>query len=121
MVKVHDDGPAAKAGVQQNDVVLAIDDHQIASPEELQALANKSEGKELTLKLLRGSKTQTLQVKAERRERPSYTVHHERLQGCTRHRRDRRKGPPEAERGRSGPADASHSARRRFCPRGRIS
>lgn len=73
VIRVQDDGPAAKAGVLENDVVLAIGDQQIAAPEDLRASAGKSEGKELTIKLLRGGKEQTLQIKAELRDRPSYT------------------------------------------------
>jgi hypothetical protein len=73
VIKVQDDGPAAKAGVLENDVVLAIGDQQIAAPEDLRASASKSEGKELTIKLLRGGKEQTLRIKGELRDRPSYT------------------------------------------------
>src|SRR4051812_42496410 len=50
--QVGEEGPAAKAGIKANDVLLALGDKPITKPADLESAV--AEGKELSLKLLRG-------------------------------------------------------------------
>ena len=59
-------GPADKAGIKANDVVLAASDKAVNDPAELSRIARESAGKELTLKLLRGGKPTTVTVTPEK-------------------------------------------------------
>lgn len=62
------DGPAAKAGLAENDVILEIDGKQINQEYDLaQALIDKSVGQTITLKVWSGGKEKTVQVKLEAR------------------------------------------------------
>ena len=55
-------GPADKAGVKANDLVMAVGDKSIKEMSDLMAAVEKSEGKELSLKLLRAGKPITVAV-----------------------------------------------------------
>ncbi len=75
-VTVMRDRPAARAGVQDKDVLLAVDDTEIApamTVEEVVALIRGEEGTEVRLKLLRPPAADpfTVTVKRERVETPS--------------------------------------------------
>lgn len=76
VVTVMRDRPAARAGMQDNDVLLAVDDVEITAEmtvEEVVALIRGEEGTEVALKLLRPPATEpfTVQITRERVETPS--------------------------------------------------
>jgi S1-C subfamily serine protease len=54
--------PADKAGIKPDDIVLAVGDQPIKRQEDLIGALNSSEGKELSLNLLRDGKTSTVAV-----------------------------------------------------------
>ncbi len=58
-------GPAMKAGVKRHDVLLAADEKPLAAVADLVAAVEKSQGQELSLKLLRAGKQQSIRVKPE--------------------------------------------------------
>ncbi len=59
---VGPEGPAAKAGIKENDIILAVGDKPIKEPSDLMDAVDASEGKELSLKLMRSGKPQTVTV-----------------------------------------------------------
>ena len=63
---VSKDGPAAKAGIEANDVLLAVDGMPLKEAGDLEAALN--EGKEISLKVLRGGKPLTISVTPAKRE-----------------------------------------------------
>jgi len=65
---VGPDGPAAKAGIKPNDIVLSVGDASIKGPPDLMKVVDGSDGKELTLKLMRGGKPLTVTVTPQKRE-----------------------------------------------------
>jgi putative serine protease PepD len=70
LTSVRDATPAADAGLQQGDVVVAIDGRAIATADQLQsAVARKQPGDELTLTFVRDGARKTVTVKLA--ERPS--------------------------------------------------
>ncbi len=66
--------PAAKVGVRKNDILVKLNDMLLASQEGLVEQVQKSNGKEITLELLRAGKTLTLAVTPERRPSASDQV-----------------------------------------------
>jgi S1-C subfamily serine protease len=63
IIAVTPNGPAAKAGVLIGDVILAVDEQPIGSPEELlDWLTGNRVGKTATLRLLRGGKPAEVSV-----------------------------------------------------------
>ena len=60
IVRVEPDSPAVKAGFKENDVLLSAGEKSIKSPNDLIDAVSKSDGKELTLKLIRGGKPMTI-------------------------------------------------------------
>ncbi|MGD9720032.1 MAG: S1C family serine protease [Pirellulales bacterium] len=62
--RVSEDGPAAKAGIQADDILLAANDKPLKDPADLEKLANDKEtaGKEIKLKVLRAGETLELSV-----------------------------------------------------------
>jgi serine protease DegQ len=63
IIAITPDGPAAKAGVLIGDVILAVDEQPIGSPEELlDWLTGNRVGKTATLRLLRGGKPAEVSV-----------------------------------------------------------
>jgi predicted metalloprotease with PDZ domain len=68
---VEDDGPAARAGIEEGDVIVTFDGKRVSSPEELRdAVGKVAPGREARVELMRdgAAKTVTLTV-AERPER----------------------------------------------------
>ena len=63
ITSVTKDGPAAKMGLQQHDVVTAIDNQDITSTEDLRAAVQKSQGEDVTLKLIRNGGRMTVTLK----------------------------------------------------------
>lgn len=60
---VEDDSPAAKAGVREGDIILALDNRKIVSEDDFQStMRNYSVGDKLSLKLRRNTETLTLSV-----------------------------------------------------------
>lgn len=59
------DHPAAKAGIQAHDILVAAGDKPLAQVADLTAAIEASKGAEINLKLLRGGKTITIAVKPE--------------------------------------------------------
>jgi serine protease Do len=64
VMKVTPDSPAAKAGIAAHDVITAVNDQAVTSPEDLRTAIHKlSAGKEATLKLNRGKDSKEIKVK----------------------------------------------------------
>jgi C-terminal processing protease CtpA/Prc len=60
---VMPNSPAAQAGLNRDDVVTAINDHPIKTPDDLRsAIQSAGSGKEITLQVLRGNKTVSLKA-----------------------------------------------------------
>jgi membrane-associated protease RseP (regulator of RpoE activity) len=59
---VEKDGPAAKAGIQAFDVLVAVDDKPLVGAKELYKSVQASEGKEIAVKLIRSGESQTVKV-----------------------------------------------------------
>ncbi|MBC7856381.1 MAG: PDZ domain-containing protein, partial [Pirellulaceae bacterium] len=64
MVTVHvfEDSPAAKGGLQANDIIIKAGDSYVKEPGDLLKSVGDAQGKELTLLLIRGGKEQALKV-----------------------------------------------------------
>ena len=78
------DGPAAAAGVQQNDILKMLNDQILTEPDQLSKLVRSfSEGTTVTLTVLRKGKEEKIGVKLSKKEVPQ-----EREFGPGRHRHD---------------------------------
>jgi len=76
------DGPAAAAGVQQNDIIKMLNDQILTEPDQLSKLVRSfSEGTNVTLTVLRKGKEEKISVKLSKKEVPQ-----EREFGPGRHR-----------------------------------
>jgi serine protease Do len=65
------DGPAAAAGVQQNDIIKMLNDQILTEPDQLAKLVHSySEGTTVTLTLLRKGKEEKVSVKLTKKEVP---------------------------------------------------
>src|SRR5438309_6343427 len=65
------DGPAAAAGVQQNDIIKMLNDQILTEPDQLAKLVRSySEGTTVTLTLLRKGKEEKVSVKLSKKEVP---------------------------------------------------
>ncbi len=65
--EVVPDGPAAKAKLQENDVLLKAGDKPLGSVDDLLAAVNAAQDKPLAIRLLREGKEQTIQVAPAKR------------------------------------------------------
>jgi len=64
VTKVQANSPAAKAGLQEEDVIMKFNGKQVDSAGELSAwVASSSPGDEVTLTIIRGGKTQDIKLK----------------------------------------------------------
>lgn len=72
VMNVVPDSPAAKSGLKEYDVILQVGDKSIDGPESLIKAVNDSEGKSLSLTILRGGEKQTLEVTPD--ERPEHPL-----------------------------------------------
>jgi serine protease Do len=69
VTQVFEGDPAAKAGVQKNDVITALDGQPVSTGRELSAIvANRSVGDKTKITLLRGGKEMTLTATVAKRE-----------------------------------------------------
>jgi membrane-associated protease RseP (regulator of RpoE activity) len=79
------DGPAAAAGVQQNDIIKMLNDQILTEPDQLAKLVRSySEGTNVTLTLLRKGKEQKVTAKLVKKEvpqRPEFDPGHHRHSG----------------------------------------
>jgi membrane-associated protease RseP (regulator of RpoE activity) len=79
------DGPAAAAGVQQNDIIKMLNDQILTEPDQLAKLVRSySEGTNVTLTLLRKGKEQKVTAKLVKKEvpqRPEFGPGHHRHSG----------------------------------------
>src|SRR5213594_1269554 len=65
------DGPAAAAGVQQNDIIKMLNDPILTEPDQLSKLVRSySEGTTVTLTVLRKGKEEKISVKLSKKEVP---------------------------------------------------
>ena len=74
VVRLLDDSPAAKAGLKQHDVLLSIGDTKLSHLPELIKAVNAAEGKELSLKIVRAGKEQTIAVTPAERPQDNLRV-----------------------------------------------
>jgi len=68
--EVFPDGPAAKAGIQRDDILLTANDKPINEPKVLADLVSSSEGKDITIAYMRAGKKETVTVKPGDRAAP---------------------------------------------------
>jgi S1-C subfamily serine protease len=72
VVRIGPDSPAAQAGIEQDDLIVAVDDTPIHSGEDLvQAVGTHAPGDEVTVTLVRDSKEMDLSVTLVRNPSPS--------------------------------------------------
>jgi membrane-associated protease RseP (regulator of RpoE activity) len=64
---VIEDGPAAKAGLKQFDVLLSIDDELVGSQQDVARIVVDSQGKKMTVRYLRGGKEATVAIEPAKR------------------------------------------------------
>ena len=61
--QVMDDSPAAKAGIEEGDVIVKIDGTAVGTPEKLgELIRSKSDGEKVNIQLLRDKKTKNVSV-----------------------------------------------------------
>lgn len=66
---VTEDGPAQEAGIQEGDVIIALDGQDVVNWRELQlAIASKGPGEEITLEIIRDGERETVEVTLVERE-----------------------------------------------------
>ncbi len=70
LMDVRDETPAAKAGLQKNDIIVKIDEKDLATREELMNAVAASEGKALTLSIIRAGEKQTITVEPKKMKVP---------------------------------------------------
>src|ERR1700726_5117305 len=69
------DGPAAAAGVQQNDILKMLNDQILTEPDQLAKLVRSySEGTNVTLTVLRKGQEQKITVKLTKKEVPQHEM-----------------------------------------------
>ncbi|HZZ30202.1 MAG TPA: PDZ domain-containing protein [Pirellulales bacterium] len=68
VIHVAEEGPATKAGIKQHDLIVSAGDTKLAHPADLVKAVNAAGGKELSLKIIRGGKEQTIAVTPAERQ-----------------------------------------------------
>src|SRR4029079_19174047 len=68
MTQITEDGPAEKAGLEENDIIQTIDGQNIANYAALvRAIRGKNDGDKMKLTVLRGSETKDIEITLENR------------------------------------------------------
>lgn len=62
VMEVREETPAQEAGIQSNDIIIAIDDKELTSRDDLVSSVMESEGKPLALTIIRNGDKQTVTV-----------------------------------------------------------
>lgn len=62
VVEVNPDGPAAKANIRPNDIIVSIDDVSITSVEQVQSYIKSKQGTQISFHIMRGSEKLSLPV-----------------------------------------------------------
>lgn len=70
VMEVRDETPAAEAGLQKNDIIVKIDEKDLASREDLMDAVAASEGKALTMSIIRAGEKQTITVTPKKMKVP---------------------------------------------------
>lgn len=70
ILEVEEDSPAEKAGLKSGDVIIKIDDEEIADPDQIQEIISElEEDDEIKIEIMRQNRKQTIDVTLEERER----------------------------------------------------
>jgi S1-C subfamily serine protease len=70
VVNVTDNSPAEKAGFKKDDLILSIDEKKIETTDDItEALKNKVPGDEISIKIKRGKRKETIKVTLGRKEK----------------------------------------------------
>lgn len=68
---ISENSPAAKSGLQEYDIITQVGESKVSVPGDLIKAVQESEGKELSLKVLRGGKSLDVKVTPEEAEKPA--------------------------------------------------
>ena len=71
ITSVTDNSPAAKAGLKAGDVITAVDGEKVDSSGDVSRVINKKQEGEVSLTILRGHSTRTVNLTPEKREQPT--------------------------------------------------
>ena len=71
---IYPDSPAAKAGLMQYDLLLKCGDTDLQKPKDLQEIVDASEGKPISLTLLRKGEQKTIEVAPIKREEAQFAL-----------------------------------------------
>lgn len=74
VINVVPETPAVAAGIQQHDVLLTLADKPIPSPEAMRDRLQEIGEKQVPVKLLRGGKSITVEVKPQKHEEPTFVT-----------------------------------------------
>lgn len=69
VVRISDDSAAEKAGLKRHDILMSAGDAKLSHIADLAKVVNESQGKEITLKIIRGGKEQSINVTPAERSR----------------------------------------------------
>ncbi|MBI3838754.1 MAG: PDZ domain-containing protein [Planctomycetia bacterium] len=72
---VGEEGPAEKAGIKENDILLSVGDKPIKSSRDLVNIVEQADGKELSFQLMRAGKTMTVAVTPAKRPERAWLEH----------------------------------------------
>ena len=68
VIDIDDEGNAKKAGVKENDVIIAVNDKEVNSADEVAKIVRENKDKpSVMLKIKRDGKTQNIEVKMPRK------------------------------------------------------
>ena len=68
VIEVDEESNSAKAGIKEDDVIISVNDKEVNSTDEISKIVKDSKEKNsIMLKLIRGGKTQNIEVKMPRK------------------------------------------------------
>jgi len=70
VVDVRDETPAAEAGLEKDDILISIDDKPLKTRDELITVVTESEGRELSVTVIRDGETQVLKITPKKMKVP---------------------------------------------------